>query len=311
MWSYDDSRAAVRDALRLSRAMTLKAAVADLALGGGKGVIMIPAGIRLSTERRRHSLLDFADAVERVGGRYVTAEDVGTSSRDMSLIATRTTHVAGLARRHGGSGDPSPMTALGVLAAIEASCERAFGVRSLRGRTVCVLGLGHVGSRVARRCARAGAVLTVADVNPRKRTLAQQLGASWSDPVTGLRADVDVLVPCALGGLLDDDTVPRLRCRVIAGAANNQLADDRIAELLAGRGILWAPDFVANAGGLINIAEETGGYDPAAARSHVRGIGVTLADIFDRSERRRTTPLAAALELALSRLANRNGHRGG
>jgi leucine dehydrogenase len=309
MWRYDDSRAAVRDALRLSRAMTLKAAVADLALGGGKGVIMMPAEGRSSPERRRQALLDFADAVEQVQGRYITAEDVGTSSRDMSLIATRTRHVAGLARRQGGSGDPSPLTALGVQAAIEASCERAFGSRSLRGRTICVLGLGHVGSRVARRCARAGAVLTVADVDRRKRGLAEQLRASWTDPATGMQAGVDVLVPCALGGLLDDETVPRLRCRVIAGAANNQLAHDRIAELLAARDILWAPDFVVNAGGLINISEEAGGYDPVAARAHVRAIGATLEEIFRRSEQHRTTPLAAALEIALSRLASPDGHR--
>jgi leucine dehydrogenase len=307
MWSYDDSRAAVRDALRLSRAMTLKAAVADLALGGGKGVIMLPSDRPVSARQRRDTLLDFADAVEQVNGRYITAEDVGTSSRDMSLIATRTGHVAGLARRRGGSGDPSPLTALGVQAAIEATLARALGTRSLRGRTICVLGLGHVGSRVATRCARAGAILTVGDVDQGKRALADRLGARWTDPGAGVVAEVDVLVPCALGGLLDDETVPQLRCRAIAGAANNQLADDRIAELLARRGILWAPDFVVNAGGLINIAEEAGGYDPAAARTHVRDIGATLEEVFDRAARDQTTPLDAALALARTRLSGDNG----
>ncbi len=159
MWSYSDSLAAVRDALRLSRAMTLKAAVANLDLGGGKGVIMAPADGWLTSERRHAALLDFADTVQSLDGRYITAEDVGTSSRDMSVIAQRTGHVAGLARSRGGSGDPSPLTALGVEAAIHASCERAFGDSSLRDRTICVLGLGHVGSRVAKRCARAGARL--------------------------------------------------------------------------------------------------------------------------------------------------------
>ena len=307
LWAYGDARLAVRDVLRLSRAMTFKAAVADLPLGGGKGVIMAPAGERLSPSRRRAALLDFGDLVESLDGRYVTAEDVGTSSRDMSVIAERTSHVAGLARSRGGSGDPSPFTALGVEASIRAACERAFADPSLRGRTICVLGLGHVGSRVARRCARAGARLIVADVDESRRALAEQIGAEWAVPDRAWEAPVDVLAPCALGGLLDDAAVPRLRCRVIAGAANNQLADERIAERLQARGILWAPDFVANAGGLINIAEEVGGYDPTVARQRVRGIGETLREIFDRSDSTGETPLAAALDLARHRLGGRNG----
>jgi leucine dehydrogenase len=302
MWSYDDARAAVRDALRLSRAMTLKAAVANLSLGGGKGVVMAPARGILPAGLRHAALLDFADAVQSLQGRYITAEDVGTSSRDMSVIAERTSHVAGLARARGGSGDPSPLTALGVEAAIRATCERAFGSPDLDGRSIAIIGLGHVGSRVAKRCARAGAVLTVADVDPRKRALADELGASWTSPGEALGAAVDVVVPCALGGVLDDETAPRLRCRAIAGAANNQLADDHIAELLAARGILWAPDFVANAGGLINIACEQGGYDPSVARRRVRAITATLREIFDRASAEASTPLAAALALARSRL---------
>lgn len=304
MWSYADTCAAVRDALRLSRAMTFKAAVADLALGGGKGVIMAPAQGILSADRRRAALLDFADTVQSLQGRYVTAEDVGTSSRDMSVIAQRTSHVAGLARARGGSGDPSPLTALGVEVAIRATCERAFADANLAGRTVCVIGLGHVGSRVAKRCARAGAALTLADVDERKRALAQQLGARWTTPDDALTAPVDVLVPCALGGVLNDATVGALRCQTIAGAANNQLAEDRIAAQLAQRGILWAPDFVANAGGLINIACEQGGYDPAEAGRRVRALAGTLREIFRRSEADGSTPLAAALELAQARLAS-------
>jgi leucine dehydrogenase len=311
MWAYDDARAAVRDALRLSRAMTLKAAVADLALGGGKGVVMTPIGGPLPPRRRHAALLDFADLVESLDGRYVTAEDVGTSSRDMSVIAQRTSHVAGLARSRGGSGDPSPLTALGVEAAIQATSERAFGDSSLHGRSICVLGLGHVGSRVAKRCARAGARLLLSDLQDDKRSLAEQLGADWTTPERALEADVDVLVPCALGGLLDDATVPRLRCRAVAGAANNQLADDRMADLLQARGVLWAPDFVANAGGLINIAQEAGGYQPASARRHVRAIGDTLRDIFAAADAVGTTPLAAALELARKRLPARNGATSG
>jgi leucine dehydrogenase len=302
MWSYDDTGSAVDDALRLSRAMTLKAAVADLPLGGGKGVIAVPAGRPLTPERRRHALLDFGDLVAVAAGRYITAEDVGTSSRDMGVIATRTDHVAGLARSRGGSGDPSPFTALGVETAIRAGCERVFGDPSLRGRTICVLGLGAVGSRVAARCARAGARLVLSDVNPAKREIAQTLGARWITPARAVASRVDVLAPCALGGLLDDAAIGRLRCRVIAGAANNQLAHDGIAQRLADAGVLWVPDFVANAGGLINIAEEVGGYDPGAARRRVRAVGDTLRQIFDRAQAAGRSPLAAAMEIARQRL---------
>jgi leucine dehydrogenase len=304
MWRYDDSRAALRDALRLSRAMTFKAAVADLALGGGKGVIMVPPALELAGDRRRSALLDFADTVDALGGRYVTAEDVGTSSRDMSLIATETPHVAGLARGRGGSGDPSPFTALGVEVAIRTCCERVFGTASLRDRRVSLIGLGHVGERVAKLCAKAGARLTVADVDPAKRRVAEQIGARWTTPERALEAEVDVLAPCALGGILDDESVPRLNCRIVAGAANNQLADESVADLLAARGILWAPDFVANAGGLINISAEhaPGGYHPGEARRRVRGIAQTLEQIFDDAQAIGATPLTAAMELARKRL---------
>jgi leucine dehydrogenase len=265
-------------------------------------VIMAPDNGWLTPELRRAALLDFGDLVESLMGRYITAEDVGTSSRDMALIATQTSHVAGLARSRGGSGDPSPLTALGVEAAIRATCERVFSDGSLGGRSVCVLGLGHVGSRVAKRCARAGARLIVSDVDARRRSVAEQIGARWVDPDEALRIEVDVVAPCALGGLLDDASVPALRCRAIAGAANNQLAHEGIAEQLQARQILWAPDFVANAGGLINIAAEIGGYDPVAARARVRRIGETLREIFDRSQDSGQTPLAAAMDLARARL---------
>jgi leucine dehydrogenase len=301
MWTYDDSSSALRDALRLSRAMTFKAAVADLPLGGGKGVIMAPPAL---APRRRHAvLLDFADAVEALDGRYVTAEDVGTSSRDMSVIADGTKHVVGLPRSQGGSGDPSPFTALGVESAIRACCERVFGSESLRGRTICVIGLGHVGSRVAKRCAKAGAKLVLADVDESKRALAGQLDAGWTTPERALDIEVEVLAPCALGGILDDESTVRLRCAIVAGAANNQLADDRVADLLAARGVLWAPDFVVNAGGLINISEELTVYDAAAARRRVRGIGDTLRRVFDDAEASGATPLTAATGLARKRLA--------
>jgi leucine dehydrogenase len=224
----------------------------------------------------------------------------------MSVIAEVTRHVAGLPRGRGGSGDPSPFTALGVESAIRECCARVFASDSLRGRTICVIGLGHVGSRVAKRCARAGAKLVLADVDSRKRALAEQLEARWVTPARALNTEVDVLAPCALGGILNEVTVPQLRCRIIAGAANNQLGEDGVADLLAARGILWAPDFVVNAGGLINILEEFGGYREAEARRHVRGIRSTLQRIFDDAESIGATPLTAAMELARRHLAARS-----
>jgi leucine dehydrogenase len=303
MWRYDDSASGVADALRLARAMTYKAAVAGLPLGGGKGVIMLADGPPQG-RARRDVLLDFGETVDALGGAYITAEDVGTSSRDMTVIAEATTHVSGLAQARGGSGDPSPYTALGVQAAVLASCERAFGDTSLKGRTVAVVGLGSVGLRLARLLARRGAALVVSDIDERKRADADKLGARWLAPDRALVAEVDVLAPCALGGVLNEDTVPRLQAPVIAGAANNQLADESVADLLARRDILWAPDFVANAGGIINISVELepDGYDPKRARSRVQGIGDTLRAIYDTAAGG-ITPLTAAMELARRRLA--------
>jgi len=304
MWPYADSRTALRDALRLSRAMTFKSAAADLPLGGGKGVIALPAAGTLGPAQRRAALADFAETVEVLAGRYVTAEDVGTSAGDMRVIARGTRHVTGLARSRGGSGDPSPFTALGVLSAMKVSCRHVFGTGSLRGRSVAVIGLGRVGSRLAALCARAGARLSVTDLDPGKRALADRLGARWLSPGRALTADVDVLAPCALGGVLDHASVASLRCAVIAGAANNQLAEDSVAHELAARAILWAPDFVANAGGIINIAVELepAGYDPARARERVRAIASTLEEVYARAAATGATSLAAALELARSRL---------
>jgi leucine dehydrogenase len=304
MWRYDDSRAAVRDALLLSRAMTYKSAVAGLPLGGGKGVIMLPDGPP-SGAARTAVLRDFADTVASLAGRYITAEDVGTSARDMTVIAQGTHHVSGLARARGGSGDPSPYTALGVEAAVLASVERAMGTTSLRGRSAAVVGLGHVGLRVARLLGERGATLVVSDIDSRKRDEARRLGARWATPEEALLAPVDVLVPCALGGVLDDEAVGALQAPVIAGAANNQLADDSVADLLDRRGVLWAPDFVANAGGIINISVELepGGYDPRVARRRVRGIGDTLRAIYDTAVDG-VTPLGAAMGLARRNLSD-------
>jgi leucine dehydrogenase len=303
MWRYDDSRAAVRDALNLSRAMTFKSAAAALPMGGGKGVIML-RGEAPTGRARTDLLLDFAETVDLLGGAYRTAEDVGTSLRDMTVIARGTKHVAGLSRAKGGSGDPSPWTAIGVEAAILASAERAFGSSSLKGRTVSVVGLGHVGLRVAELVAKRGAKVIAADIRSARREDARRIGARWMTPAKAMLAQADILAPCALGGVLNHETVPQIQAPVIAGAANNQLADETLDAHLASRGILWAPDFVANAGGIINISVELGpdGYDPKVARGKVAGIADTLRGIYDASARG-ATPLSAAMELARSNLA--------
>jgi leucine dehydrogenase len=251
-------------------------------------------------------LLDFADTVDVLEGHYVTAEDVGTGSRDMSVIGSVTRHVTGLSRPRGGSGDPSPFTALGVEAAMRAACERAFGSSALKGRTVAVVGAGRVGSRLARRLKRAGARLLIADIDESKRSLARELRAKWTDSDTALLADVDVLAPCALGGVVNEYTAGRLRCRVVCGAANNQLAHEGLADDLHAHGILYAPDFIANAGGIINISVELGSgrYDPSRARRSVIGIEATMSEVFDEAGRTGVVPLAAAYALARRRLAD-------
>jgi leucine dehydrogenase len=305
MWTYADPWDAVMDAVRLSRAMTFKSAVAGLPLGGGKGVVMLPAGSAPPAgDERRAVLLDFGETVDALGGRYLTAEDVGTSEPDMRVIAEATPHVSGLAEERGGSGDPSPWTALGVECAIRVALERVLGSEDPAGRTVAVIGLGHVGARLAERLAADGAHLLVADIDEGRRSIAEALGAEWTDPASALTAEVDVVAPCALGGVLDEASVPALRCRAVAGAANNQLAHDGVATLLAGRGVLWVPDFVANAGGIINISVELEDGDYAAERAdvRVRGIADTVRTVLDHADATGATPLAAAMEIARRRI---------
>lgn len=305
LWAYDDARAAVRDALRLAEGMTWKSAVAGLPLGGGKGVLMRRPGDELDADRRRAALEDFGDAVASLQGAYVTAEDVGTTTADMEVIAGRTPHVTGLSTARGGSGDPSPFTALGVEASIEAALEHHTGSAELRGRSVAVVGLGHVGLPLARALAARGAELLVTDIDAARRADADAIGARWVTAGEALSAPVDVLCPCALGGVLDHETVPALQAPIVAGAANNQLADASVAPLLTERGVLWAPDFVANAGGVINIGSELspGGYDPAAATARVRAIGDTMRAILADARDRGTTTLDAAMALARRRVA--------
>jgi leucine dehydrogenase len=296
MWGYPDADDAVRDVERLARSMTFKAAAAGLVIGGGKGVIALAPGEYLGSSRRRAALHDFAELVDSFGGRYVTAQDVGISLDDIVYMSRFTEHVTG---RPGLAGDPSPYTAHGVEVAIRAS----LGAEPLEGAHVVVIGLGHVGGELARRLATAGARLTVCDVDPSRRALAAELGASWVEPDAALDVEADVLAPCALGGTLDHESVPRLRAPIVAGAANNQLASDDAADALSERGILWAPDFIANAGGLIAVADELQGFDRERVERGVLRIADTLRDVYERAEAAGTNTLIAAYELAGERLA--------
>lgn len=302
LWHYNTPEAAIRDALRLSEGMSYKNAVAGLHSGGGKGVLARPYK---SPSRRElnAALRDFGDLVASLNGRYLTAEDVGMSERNMAVIAERTRFVTGRSRRSGGSGDPSPWTALGVQCAIEVACERAFGSPNLDRRSVCVVGLGHVGLPLAKALVKAGARVTATDIDPGLRAVAERAGIRWTTPGRAMAAAVDVLAPCALGATLNEQTLPKIRARVVAGAANNQLSEPGIAGLIEQRGIVWAPDFVANAGGVINIGVELDGpYDPAEARRRVLQIGPTLAEIFADADTRSITSYHAAMDRARRRL---------
>jgi leucine dehydrogenase len=302
LWHYGALGDAIADGLRLSEAMTYKAAAAGLDLGGGKAVICLPPGRELSPGERRELMLDVGDVVESLEGRYVTAEDVGTGTDDMAVIRERTEHVAGLPKDSGGSGDPSPITARGVESAIRACCEHRYGSGNLAGRRVTVIGLGHVGSRLAERLASDGAELAVSDIDPERREVAERIGARWLEPDDAPVAECELLAPCALGGMIDRDSVEQLRCEIVCGAANNVLADRSLAGRLAERGILYAPDFIANAGGLINVYGELHGLSRERLDSLVDGIGQALGRVFEAAESRSVTPLAAARALAEERL---------
>jgi leucine dehydrogenase len=296
MWHYPTAAAAIHDAERLARSMTFKAALAGLPLGGAKSVIALPEGKELTGIRRLDALRDFAELLDSLDGRYITAEDVGTSVDDMAYLARFTDSVGGLPLDQGGCGDPSPYTAHGVEVGIRASVGG-----SVSGLHAVVIGIGQVGWALAQRLQAAGARLTVSDIDEHKRALLP--GAAWVTPEQALRVEADVLVPCALGGIFDRRTVAGLRVPVIAGAANTQLAEESIAELLRARAILWAPDFAINSGGLIAVAEEhlNGFHHPEQVESAIQGIADTVHEIYVRARETGTNTLNAAQALAAER----------
>jgi leucine dehydrogenase len=286
MWPYATEDEALTDVLRLSRGMTYKAAMAGLPQGGGKSVILGDPR-RDKTPAMMHAMGRF---VEAVGGRYVVAEDSGTNVADIRLMAQETRHVGGLtdekATAAGRTGDPSPATAYGVFVGIQAAVRFKLQRPDLKGLRVAIQGVGNVGYRLAQHLHEAGAKLWVTDLHaPAVERCAREFGATTvpMDAIFGVEADV--FAPCALGAIINDRTLPQLKAPMVAGAANNQLAEARHDGLLALRGILYAPDYVINAGGIIDIWHEETGYDAAKVRAHLERIGTTLTDIFDRSKR--------------------------
>jgi leucine dehydrogenase len=300
MYPYSSEEEAVVDALRLARGMTYKAAASGLNLGGGKSVIIGDP----DTDKSEQLFRSFGRYIETLGGRYIVAEDVGTATGDMENIRIETPHVVGVDVTHGGSGDPSPFTALGVLQGIRACVEEVFGNVSLRDKTVAVQGLGHVGWHLCEMLHKEGAGLFVTDLREEIVERARrEFGAKPVETDEILSVACDVLAPCAMGAVINDLTLPDLRCRIIAGSANNILLEAHHGAALAERGLLYAPDYVINAGGLINVADELEGYNEKRATKRVMRIYDSMKSIIAIAERDGVPTHVAADTLALERIA--------
>ncbi|MCB2223507.1 MAG: leucine dehydrogenase [Actinobacteria bacterium] len=298
-YPYDTEEEALEDVLRLSQGMTRKAAAAGLDLGGGKAVI-IGDPRTMKSERLWRA---YGRVVDSLQGRYITAEDVGTDTMDMDLIGHETRWVVGVPVEEGGSGDPSPATARGIIAATRAVAKYRFGTDDLSQRSVAILGVGKVGTDLARRYHEAGAKIYAADVYPPALERAVEM---YGVTPVGLddiyEVEADILAPCSLGGVFTDETVPRLACKVIVGAANNQLEREDHADAIAERDILYAPDFVANAGGLINVSEELRGYTVERAAARIDKIYTNMCHVLKTAEEQGITPNAAAIDWAERRV---------
>ncbi|MBA3736348.1 MAG: amino acid dehydrogenase [Actinobacteria bacterium] len=301
---YETAADGLRDAMRLSAGMTAKLAVADLGLGGGKAVLAVPAIPQ--GDDRRALLHRYGDMVESLGGSFITSSDIGTGEEDMDVIAEHTEHVFGRSQASGGAGDPGPFTAVGVVHGIKASVAHVHGSDDLTGRTVLVQGAGSVGGTVAELLGREGASVLVADVDEeRAASVAAAAGGATVDASTALETECDVYAPCALGATLSSESIPTLRCRMVAGSANNQLAKAEDADLLSSAGILYAPDYVINAGGAIAINYlELNNRTQAEVDAALAKIGATLTEIYERADAEAISTAAAADALAASRLSS-------
>ena len=306
-WHYEREQDAVLDVLRLSEAMTLKASIAGLHQGGGKAVVLLDA---VDAPHPEPLLRALGRAIDELGGRYLAAEDVGATPGDMDVLALETPWVTGVAAAAGGSGDPSPVTAVGVVAAMRAVATALDGEPTIAGYTVAVQGTGHVGAHLVADLVAAGATVVVADMNgERAGEVAAAHGAHAVRSSEILGVECDIVAPCALGGVLDERTVPLLRCRAICGAANNQLADDGVDDLLHERGVLYAPDFVANAGGIINIGEEFSGYSLDRALERTAGIEDTMTRVLERARAEGRGPGRVARDMARERIEREGSGR--
>ncbi len=300
MWNYSSEEEALEDVLRLSRGMTYKAAVSGLNLGGGKSVI-IGDPKKLKNEAFFRTFGRFVDSLS---GRYITAEDVNIRVRDMEHVAFETNYVTGINSRTGGSGDPSPVTAWGVFNGIKASVKHKLGKDSVKGLRIAVQGCGAVGGYLIEFLTQEGATVLAADINDEKvQNVVKRFGAQAVVLDKVHSQEVDVFAPCALGGVLNDDTIPALNTPIVAGGANNQLLDEiKHANMLQERNILYAPDYVINAGGLINVYQELQGYDSEAARSRAAGIFDTLISIYKEAATQGITTIQASNKIAEDRI---------
>lgn len=299
-WPYDHERKARADVLLLAKAMAYKAALAGLPHGGGKGVIIQPAG----PFDRTVIMTCFGEFVESLAGRYITAKDVGTTSEDMVLFKRRTRYVTGLPIEAGGAGDPSPATAAGVIAGMKVSVNEKLGQKKLAGLSVTIQGLGGVGGAVARQLTEEGVIAWGSDVDPKRLVVAtQQWGVHPVLPELIMEKEATIFCPCALGQVLSAETIRRLSCRVVAGGANDPLADPVTgSQQLHDKGILYAPDFVINAGGLIHVAAEWKGYNAQLVEAQIQQIGETLREVYAYALRHRVTSELAARRLAEAKL---------
>lgn len=307
IYPYASREDALKDVLRLSRGMTFKSAIAEIGLGGGKSVIIADP----HTQKTPELLAAFAEAVHSLDGLYVCAEDVGTTTDDMAIILESTPYVAALETNES-SGDPSPFTAWGVFRGMQAVALRLWNTTSLRGKRIAIQGLGKVGRRLGEFLFWHGARLIVCDLDAKAcREFAHEFGAEVVDPEDFFATPCDILAPCAMGGIINDETIPQLRCAAIAGAANNQLAEPRHGQQLMDRGILYAPDYVINGGGIINAAAEfdSDGYHPIRVRRQVDHIFDTLMDIFNRSDAQQLPTEQTANDLAQHKLEAGIGRR--
>lgn len=304
MWPYNSPEEALLDVLRLSRGMTYKAAAAGLNLGGGKAVILGDS----KKEKSEALFRSFGRYVESLGGLYITAEDVGTDMEDMETILEETRWVTGVSPDNGGGGDPSPVTAFGVLQGMKAAASVQFGDASLKGRSVAIQGLGSVGFYLASYLKDEGAKVFATDIDPEATARARrELGVEVVPTSEILEVDCDVVAPCALGAVLNERSIPRLRCKVVAGAANNQLADEaRDGAALHDRGILYAPDYVINAGGLINVYNELIGYNRETAMRMARGLYANTLRVFEMARAQSIPSYQAAGRVAEDRIARIN-----